>query len=297
MSLRETQALFWDVLAGADPRGPRAAEVARAFLGTAALPAAERVSIYASMVVYRQIDALREDFPLLARLCGDAAFGALARAYLAAHPSAHPSLARLGRALPGFLRGAQARAELGDLWRPDLPELAALEWARSEVFEEADRAPQGVLALAQLGAAGFATARVQLVPALRTLAFAHDVAALYAALDVLSDQHGEHAGHEASAQQPSHDANGAHQHASVAAPPAAQPLAAQRATQVVVWRNELRVFHAALARDEAEALRLASQGAPLGEVCGAFSARPEPAQAAFTALRSWFADGWIATVA
>ena len=40
------------------------------------------------------------------------------------------------------------------------------------------------------------------------------------------------------------------------------------------------------------ALRLALEGEPLGEICGAFG---EPAPA-FEALQSWLAEGWIAAV-
>src|SRR6185312_12673430 len=86
-----------------------------------ALRPAGGMQIYANMFVWRQVDSLAEDFPKLAALTGDD-FGSLCQAYVAAHPSQHHSLARLGSSLPGYLA---ARSEL----RADLSDMAALEWA------------------------------------------------------------------------------------------------------------------------------------------------------------------------
>jgi hypothetical protein len=212
MNLAETQKLFWNALRG-DVEGLDAC-----FAGTPQLPAGERVGIYAQMYVFRQVDALREDFPLLVKKLGDEAFFQLAEKYVLAHPSEDPDLGRLGRRFAGFCP-------------EELRELAALEWARSEVFVEADAAsisPEQFAAAVDEDA--FAHARVKIIPALRLIG------------------------------------------------------------ATVVWRAGFEVFDVELAPEEAKALRLALDGEPLGEICGAFG----ESQAAFAALQSWLAEGWIA---
>ena len=162
MNLAQTQELFWSILQGEE----RALD---SFTGTAALPASERVAIYAHMVLHRQVDALRETFPKVVAALGDEAFFALASAYVRAHPSGHPDLGQLGRRFAGFLE------------RADLRDLARLEWTRGEVFEAAPcepLSPEQFAVLAQDPEA-FMHARLSFVPALRLLALDHDVSALW----------------------------------------------------------------------------------------------------------------------
>ena len=142
MRLAEAQDLFAALVTGEHPVDPAARE---AFLvGDAGLSASGRARIYSDMYLFRLVDALREDYPLLARLLGDEEFFSLCADYVRAHPSRHPSLARLGWALPGFLRDRAAP-------RADLSDLAALEWARAEAFVAADAGPLDETALRSLG--------------------------------------------------------------------------------------------------------------------------------------------------
>src|ERR1051325_3527197 len=108
---------FWKLAAregGTDPAG---------FIASSPeLGARERIDIYANMFIWRQVDALREDFPRLAGKVGDGAFYQLAEAYLRAHPSTNASLTELGRHLPDYLND------------PELAELAKGEWASAKVF-------------------------------------------------------------------------------------------------------------------------------------------------------------------
>jgi hypothetical protein len=214
MKLAESQKLFWDALRG-DVEGLDAC-----FAGTPDLSATERVGIYARMYVFRQVDALREDFPELAKKLGDEGFFQLAEKYVLAHPSEDADLGRLGRLFAAFCP-------------EELRGLAALEWSRSEVFVEADA---GSLSAGQFAAAvdaeQFAHMRLQIIPALRL------------------------------------------------------------SGSTAVWRKGFDVFDAELAPEEARALQLALGGAPLGEICGAFG----ESQAAFAALQSWLAEGWIAAI-
>ena len=252
MTLAETQALFHALATGG---AVSAGDAGRLVVSTPGLEAEERVGIYAGMYAARLVDALAADFPKLRGLLGETSFAGLGEAYARAHPSDHPDIGRFGRHLAGFLRLLPAPD------RPDLADLAALEWARSEVFFEAHVEPAGREGLA-LEPAGFLAARLRFVPALRLVRVHHGAAPLWRAL-------------EAGEPPP---------------PPAAAPGA------VAVWRNGFDVLHAALEPDEAAALESALAGEPLERVCAPFGGRADGAEAAFAALSSWVDDGWIAGV-
>ena len=131
MSLAGTQKRFWAALRGE--------AVDRSFIA-----GPDRLGVYADMFVWRQVDALREDFPETAARLGDEKFFELARRYVLEHPSEDPDLGRLGR------KFAEFSGEPG----------AALEWARAEVFLEKE--------VPRMEAAEFAgTLAVRIVPALR----------------------------------------------------------------------------------------------------------------------------------
>lgn len=137
MTLAETQALFWRALYG-DP------------VDSSFVEGPDRLHVYSSMFLFRQVDALRADFPQTAERLGDERFFAVVRGYVREHPSEDPDLGRLGRRFASFLRRDDAA----------LGALAELEWARSEVFLDAEATP--------IDAAEFARAlRIHLVPALR----------------------------------------------------------------------------------------------------------------------------------
>lgn len=170
MTLAETQAAFWANLTSAP--GAPAADLF--LVGTARLEASARVAIYADMFLFRQVDALREDFEKLALLLGDAGFFELISGYVAVHPSVDPSLARRGAQLSAFLQGREEGA---------LADLAALEYARAQAFGAEDAEPAPVDLLVGWSAEAFSERGLALVPSLQTLQLAHDVTASWRALE------------------------------------------------------------------------------------------------------------------
>jgi len=252
MRLSELQAKLWPAITEGSAEG--ATGVVRDDLR---LGPERRLEIYSQMYFWRLVDALREDFPNLAALLDEDAFTKLVEGYVRAYPSEHPSLGRLGRKMALFL----SEHRFGD-GRPDAADLAALEWARAEVFVELDTAAAPPSVFSPLSPGQFANARCRLVPSMRVLSLRHDAIALWRALE-----NGE---------------------------PVPEPIA--QAQHVLVWRKGWVVYHVAIDADEARALNWTGQGRTLGEVCEAFAEREQPAAAAFGAIQSWLAEGLVASV-
>jgi hypothetical protein len=250
VTLAALQKSFYQLVTRTEPTGGALPDVL--CVGTPALDAAARVAVYGDMFVWRQVDALREDFPKLVALLGDEGFYELAERYLRARPSESFSLAHLGGSLARYLKeGSQPRADLSDV--------AALEWARAEVFDEADGEPISGEVLRQAPPDILPTMSLRLIPALRLLELEHDVPSMW--------RRAEEGG--------------------PVAPPGVAP------TLVGIWRKGFRVFHAPLTPRVALALQYARAGRPLAEVCEAFSSEPEPVNAALQAIGAWFAEGWV----
>ena len=251
MTLAETQRLLHGALTGAAAPPREALEAC--LLDTPGLAAVEGVGLYAGMYQARLTEALREVFPALARLLGEERFSALAGDYLARHPSEHHDVGLVGRRLAGFLRRHPATD------RPDLADLALLEWARHRVFFAGSARAVGSEVFAASSAEEFAARRLRRSPALRVIRLRHDVTAAWRSLS----------------------------QGGAAGPPV---LAA---TTVDVWRRSFEVFHATLPAAEAEALRLVGAGAGLGEALEPFGTLPDPGAAARQALAGWAGEGWI----
>jgi hypothetical protein len=126
--LRDIQAGFWRSLHTGEPDAGLVSTV----LPTASLEPGARIGIYQDMYVWRLVSVLREDYPKTHEALGGD-FDALARRYLAMHPSEHPSVRHLGRHLPAFLAGDELAGS-----RPWLGDLARLELARVNAFDAPD---------------------------------------------------------------------------------------------------------------------------------------------------------------
>lgn len=141
--LARTQRRFWALVTGrghaaenADALGISPTDVAALVQGDRLLDAYGRLDIYADMYFLRLRDALVEDFPVTLGLLGEEASHDLVVDYLDRCPPDSPTLRDLGARLPAFLR--QHPIAQGRGW---LAELAALEWARADVFDRADAPP------------------------------------------------------------------------------------------------------------------------------------------------------------
>jgi len=180
-ALRSVQTLLWRLIAAPEGVAAGAATLRRegalqgddlSFLvrPDERMDATERLDVYADMYFYRLRDCLAEDFPKVETVLGADHFHNLATDYLLAHPPAHFSLRELGRALPDFLATHGLAREFADI-----ADLARLEWARVDVFDEADTAPLTRDELLEKGAAAPETFGFGLVPATRLLQLAATV--------------------------------------------------------------------------------------------------------------------------
>jgi len=277
--LRGVEELFWKLITAPEGVVRGAAELHRqgalesedlSFLvpPNDRLGSAEQLDIYADMYFHRLRDCLAEDFPVLLTRLGDARFHNLVTDYLLARPSTHFSLRELGRTLPGFLDGHPLERGF-----PALADLARLEWARADVFDEADAAPLSREEVLELGASEPEKPVLALIPAARLLRLDASVLPLWKRLDGGEDTD------EATA----------------------RPRG--ETTAVRVWRKGFAIFHRSMQPDEAHCLEaLASAGASLadlGEIlAGAESPDSPEAQLAqrFAALLDLWAQDEILTL-
>lgn len=155
------------------PDDPALAELARLHVrGNERLSPAEQADIYRRQFWLRHHDALLEDYPGLAALIGDQAFGDLVRAYLAVHPPARPSLRDLGEHLVRFTEGYAAF--------PPALRAAALEMVRYEnalvdLFDGAEPPPLDAGALAAIPEDAWDRAQIVLHPLLVRVRLAYPV--------------------------------------------------------------------------------------------------------------------------
>jgi len=224
--------------------------------------AQRRLGIYAHAYRARLREVLAKDYPGLRALAGEETFDAIAHDYIAATPSHHPNARWYGARLAPFLREDSRWKE-----HPQFAEMAALDWAFGLAFDARDARGVTFDELAAVAPQDWPALRFALHPSLQRLSFAHNVAAIRRALDR----------HEALPVLERFDAP--------------QPHA--------VWRSDLTVRHRRLSDEEATLLDLLAQGASFSDLCEALAASHEAdtiALQAATLLRTWIADGWIASV-
>ena len=221
--------------------------------GDARLDATGRIDIYAGMYFYRLRDALAEDYPRVVAVIGGARFHNLITDFLLVHPSHSWSLRFVGEPLAGFIAAHPLSREY-----PFLADLARLEWARVEAFDDEDAEPIARLRVAGLAQERIARLRLGLVPASRLLALEHAVAPLW--LELARSGEATAAG--------GHDSEAAVDTGHFEEiPPARVAVPRREASWFRVWRHGFKVYHRGVRADEHACLvLLRDAGATLPEI-------------------------------
>lgn len=133
---------------------------------------ADRVTllgVYRDAYALRLIEVLTNDYPGLLAMAGPADFDHMARVYVAAHPSQHPSVRWFGAKLGDFL--GRTPPFNGS---PDAVEMARFEWALGEAFDSANAVPVTADALMTMPPEAWGDVTFTTLPSTRrlTLAFA-----------------------------------------------------------------------------------------------------------------------------
>jgi len=137
-----------------------------------------RFDVYRNNVVASLVAALADGFPVTCRMVGDAFFGAMARAFVMAHPPASPVLAEHGDAFADFIEGFAPVACV-----PYLADMARLERARVRACHAADAMPlsRDELAARTSDPGALPGARLQLHPSVQVVRSRFAIVSLWAA--------------------------------------------------------------------------------------------------------------------
>lgn len=234
------------------------AELPPSRLGDVVLPSrtlspAERVAIYQRMYPLRMEEALEIDYPTLKAFLGENGFRKFVRDYVASFPSRSYTLNRLGDHVPEFLRTAR-----GLRHRAFCHDLARLELAMTEVFDEAETPPLSAAAVAAVPPDAWPSLRLRPVAAFRLLELRYPVNAY---LQAVRDG-------------------------------ARRPRPRREDGWLAVVRRNYRVRRLELTRPAYRLLSDLASGVPLGEAVVAAARRRGSAAAGQTQLYRWFRE-WM----
>lgn len=224
--------------------------------------------VYRDAYRLRLIGILRHDYARLATFMGQDDFDALARAFIAAHPS-HTTNARwYGVALPDFISSyAPYQAQ------PELYALARLEALLNDAFDEADTPPLAMEDLSRFLPEQFASLSFTPHPSVHRMNADFDLNALWSALDPPTDP------------------------ASQQSAPSLELLPGAQA--LLIWRQDLTSRFRVLDPQEAMMWDEAAKGVSFGVLCEMLAMYDEPESAplrAATHLQAWIAGGLLAHV-
>src|SRR5262245_53303135 len=127
------------------------------------------LDVYRDGYALRLIEALGNDYPGLMAMAGPADFDHMARAYIAAHPSRHPSIRWYGAGVADFLKQTPPYNAT-----PAATEMAQFEWALSAAFDSADVTPIAADGLIALAPDAWETLSFTALPSLQRLTFAFE---------------------------------------------------------------------------------------------------------------------------
>ncbi|HEY1983866.1 MAG TPA: DNA-binding domain-containing protein [Terracidiphilus sp.] len=259
------------------PDGRAMTDVAASFIApNSRLNPFERLEIYNRQYWYRVMGALAEDFPALRAVVGGSTFNALSIAYLSEHPNKSFTLRNLGSNLVEWLGTHPGRAGR----RHELAvDVARLEWAFVEAFDNAERTPLTLEEIATLDG----ESRLALQPHVRLLELTYPADDLAVALHSQEKRQTSEAGVK---------------HEEDADVPARLPRLRRRRTWLAAHRVDFHVYYRRMEREEFRTLSALRDGMALVEALDAgfadsrvaVSRRPE-------CVRGWFATwaelGWI----
>ncbi len=147
--------------------------------------ALRRLGVYHGAYRARLLETLRDTYGHTCRVLGDEAFDALALAYIERSPSTCRNLRWYGKTWPDFLEapGGVIDADGALAPRPDLAELARLDWALREAFDGLDDTLLGLRGLQQLAPEAWAVLRLRPHATVRCLSMRHNTLQRWHALD------------------------------------------------------------------------------------------------------------------
>lgn len=222
------------------------------------------IGAYRHAYAARLVEALRDNVTVLALALGDEAFDALARAYLAAHPSTEPSIRWFGHRLADFM-AAQAEAGPALVPHPAFADLARMDWALRDAFDAADAPVLDRAALATVTPERFGALRFTLLPSVQLVPMAWAVEAAWRLLRDHRPGQGEEPELPAPEALPHH---------------------------LLVWRQGLETRWRSLPADEAAALQALQAGEPFAALCERAARAQVDAQAAVPQVAGWLA-AWL----
>jgi hypothetical protein len=213
----------------------------------------ERLAVYSNAYGWRLIDALQQEYGLLAKLLGDEAFTELAEAFIDDYPSQFYSIARFSEPLAQFLVEYLPYSE-----QPHLSELALLIKALITSLEAADAPFLNFAALASVAEQNWPSLCFKFHPSVQYFSFNYNTYAIWQAL--------------------------------VQEKPV--PKVQKAESHCVVWRKGLQSYAVALTEVEALVLILFQQGSCFADVCEAvydkgFMRESEAASFVANLLATW----------
>ncbi|MEZ5832846.1 MAG: DNA-binding domain-containing protein [Dongiaceae bacterium] len=155
MDLLRAEQVFQDGLLG------RSQDILGTVRGNKRESAETMFGVYRNAYWARLAEVLGNDFPGLKALLGDPAFDRMARAYIAKHPSQHPSIRWAGRKLAEFLAAEAPYRD--DPWFADM---ARFDWALAFAFDAPDATAAGLADLVGVPPEFWGSVRLRFHPTL-----------------------------------------------------------------------------------------------------------------------------------
>ncbi|EXI80389.1 MAG: hypothetical protein AW12_02872 [Candidatus Accumulibacter sp. BA-94] len=149
---------------------------AESFVCANGMAPAARLAIYRNNIVQNYREALRDVYPVVERLVGEAFFRFAADSYIPCHPSCQGNLHGFGGEFAAFLEQFPPAAGL-----PYLGDVSRLEWNWHESFHAADASAMAIDRLMTVAEAALPSLHFQLHPSCRLLASPFPVDRIWAA--------------------------------------------------------------------------------------------------------------------